>query len=51
MAIVLQLHLMPLLMLAAVVAHLPLRVLQLLKIYAVILFLRAFSFWVMETTA
>jgi hypothetical protein len=40
-------HLMPVLLLAGVVAQLPLlRTLQLLQIYAVILFLRAFSFWV-----
>jgi hypothetical protein len=40
-------HLMPVLLMAMVVAQLPLnRTLQLLQIYAVILFLRSFSFWV-----
>jgi hypothetical protein len=40
-------HLLPIVTLAMVVLYLPmLRVLNLLQIYAVILFLRAFSFWV-----
>lgn len=40
-------HLLPILMLTLVVLYLPMvRVLKLLQIYAIILFLRAFSFWV-----